>query len=490
MQRLDPRRPSSFAPVLLLGLGACAGGLGPTAGGGGSTNRPPIAHAGPAANRFELDLVTLDGTRSADPDGDPLTFQWRFLATPTGSSAALDDDSLPQPTFLADRPGAYELELRVRDAVTESAAATVRIEVAADDALRVGPSRALRVPSEAVAVASAGSTVRIDAGTYRGDVAVWSADRLTLVASNGPVILDADGRSAQGKAIWVVRGSDTVVEGITFQNCRVNDGNGAGIRLEGGDFTARDCRFLYNQMGFLCGDLTESDLLFEGCEFGFSQSDGALAHGIYVNKVRSLEMRRCHAHDAIRGHCVKSRARETRILWSRIGDFADGASSYTIDLPDGGLVFLLGNLIHKGASSGNEVCVSFAEEHRGLHPVDELWMAHNTLVSERATALFVRVSGGSAGLRNNLFLGRANVMTGTGDRRGDLVVDGSAFQDSIARDYALAAGSTAIDRGIDPGTARGVSLAPGFEYRGDRREIARADQGAPDVGAFAFVAPR
>lgn len=485
-------RSSTHHPLCTLFLAfaaACSAGTGSSVGGGARGNHPPIAAAGDDRTVLESDVVRLDATSSSDPDGDPLRFRWELVQRPAGSAAALDDPESATPSFLCDLAGDYVASLVVDDRIVASAPDRIDVHASQDTALRVGPGRALRVPSEAAAVVRDGDVVRIDAGEYRGDVAVWTRNDLRLVASGGEVLLVAAGNSAQDKAIWVIQGSRTTVEGIAFEGCRVRDGNGAGIRLEGGYFVARGCRFIRNQTGFLCGDLTQTDLVFEGCEFAWSDDD-ALPHGLYVNRVRSVELRHCWAHDVARGHLVKSRAAQTRIFWSRLVDSSAGTSSYVVDVPDGGIAILVGNVIQKGVASSNETVISFAEESHGVHPIDELYVAHNTVVNDRHTATFVRAVAGTAQLVNNVFCGTGTVLSGAGTQLDNLVSSSPGFVDRAAFDYRLVPGSPAIDAGLPPGSAYGVALAPAFEYLDVARSVPRIDPGAADLGAFAFAAAR
>jgi hypothetical protein len=46
------------------------------------TNRPPVAHAGPDQTVAPGTRVVLDGSASADADGDRLKLRRRFLASP------------------------------------------------------------------------------------------------------------------------------------------------------------------------------------------------------------------------------------------------------------------------------------------------------------------------------------------------------------------------------------------------------------------------
>lgn len=42
---------------------------------------PPIADAGTDINAFVGSTVTLNGSNSSDPDGDPLSFSWQLTQT-------------------------------------------------------------------------------------------------------------------------------------------------------------------------------------------------------------------------------------------------------------------------------------------------------------------------------------------------------------------------------------------------------------------------
>nr|BAL59200.1 cell surface protein [Candidatus Acetothermum autotrophicum] len=78
-------------------------------------NRPPVADAGPDQTVTVGATVQLDGSRSNDPDGDKLSYSWRFVSLPTGSRAQLSDPALVNPTFVADVRGEYLIELTVDD---------------------------------------------------------------------------------------------------------------------------------------------------------------------------------------------------------------------------------------------------------------------------------------------------------------------------------------------------------------------------------------
>lgn len=82
-------------------------------------NTAPVASAGMNQNINTGALVTLDGTASSDINGDSLTYQW-VLNVPMGSSASLNDGTLPSPTFTADIDGTYSAQLTVNDGTVNS----------------------------------------------------------------------------------------------------------------------------------------------------------------------------------------------------------------------------------------------------------------------------------------------------------------------------------------------------------------------------------
>jgi hypothetical protein len=71
---------------------------------------------------------------------------------------------------------------------------------------------------------------------------VQTAGRITFAAVQpGTVVFD--GTPCESKAALVLRGRGARVEGLTFQNLRVPDGNGAGIRLEKGNLHVLESLF-------------------------------------------------------------------------------------------------------------------------------------------------------------------------------------------------------------------------------------------------------
>jgi RHS repeat-associated protein len=111
-------------------------------------NSPPVANAG-ANQAIPLGgSIALDGSRSSDVDGDPLTFRWSLLARPAGSQAVLSDATAVSPRFIADYPGTYVAQLIVNDGSVDSAPASVSLSTAnAAPVANAGPDQTVLLGS-------------------------------------------------------------------------------------------------------------------------------------------------------------------------------------------------------------------------------------------------------------------------------------------------------------------------------------------------------
>ncbi|WP_054760284.1 right-handed parallel beta-helix repeat-containing protein [Methylomonas koyamae] len=333
----------------------------------------------------------------------------------------------------------------------------------------VGPQRTLKLPSQAARLAGDGDTVHIDAAVYSGDVAVWPQHRLTLRGSGGWARLHANGLNAEGKAIWVIKGDRVVVENIEFTGAEAQALNGAGIRYEGRLLTLRHCHVHHNQMGLLTGADPEREILIEGSEFNDNTVDyrlhGKLGHNVYIGNIKRFTLRNSYIHDAATGHNVKSRAKFNFLLYNHIGD-EQRASSYLVDLPDGGESYLIGNQLYQAADSENPAMVSFAAEHNQAEPYT-LYLVNNTLVNAKAGSYFLHNHNvAEAVLINNLLVGQAATIQGPFRATHNVWAEQELFADGGRFDYRLRAEAGAIDQGVDPGiSATGVALAAEFEYR-------------------------
>ncbi|MGM0556939.1 MAG: PKD domain-containing protein [Myxococcota bacterium] len=95
-------------------------GCGPT-----SSNERPIANIAVDEDVVSLgEEVFLNGTGSADPDGDPLIFRWS-LTTPSGSMAQLGNARARRVSFIPDKEGDYTIRLTVDDGALESSESVI-----------------------------------------------------------------------------------------------------------------------------------------------------------------------------------------------------------------------------------------------------------------------------------------------------------------------------------------------------------------------------
>jgi hypothetical protein len=332
--------------------------------------------------------------------------------------------------------------------------------------LRVGSKQSLQTVAAAAAVARDGDMIEVEAGDYLADVAVWKQNNLTIRGTGGRPRLIASGASAENKAIWVVRGGTVTVENVEFSGARVPDKNGAGIRFEKGHLVIRNCRFVNNENGILTGK-GDAELEVENSEFGHNGAGDGYSHNIYVGAIRRLRVTGSYFHHAKVGHLLKSRAAENHILYNRLTDESGGRASYELEFPNGGIAYVIGNIIEQSSTTENPTIISFGAEGY-KHPANELYLVNNTIDNNRsqgANVLKVRPGAGTVRGYNNLLIGKESISAGIdGTFVNNANVDWDPFVLPQRHDYRLRSSSPLQRTYISPGAANGIDLVPKREY--------------------------
>lgn len=362
--------------------------------------------------------------------------------------------------------------------------------------LRVGPGETYTTIAAAAAAAVDGDTVEIVAGTYNEEV-VWTQSDLIIRGMGGRPIIDMTGRALMrqgGKGIFIIDGSNVTIESLEIVGASVPDGNGAGIRWQGGGMlTVRDCVFRDNENGILGGNHPDNVALVEGNEFiGNGRGDYGFTHSLYINEIDTLTFRGNWSHALVSGtpdvgHLFKSRAHHNYVLYNRL-TAEDSHSSYELQLPEGGIAYVIGNLIEQGSMGPNRTIISIGGD--GMQwPEPHVILVNNTIVNADSSGTFINATAPIAlDVVNNLFVGTGTMLTGgtVGRMDGNLMTDASVLVSSATYDYHLVAGSSPIDVGVAPGADGAMSLVAMFEYVHPHALVARSSVGAIDVGAYEF----
>jgi len=369
--------------------------------------------------------------------------------------------------------------------------------------LTVGPGKTYATPCAAIAAAQPNDEVDVSPGTYT-DTCSIAVSGLTLKGVGGQPKIDLTGGSPSGqKGIYVIDAPGVTIENLELTGAVIsaaNGENGAGIRVEAQNLTVRGCYIHDNQNGILGQPLTAGGtLLIEGNEFshnalGNGCDDSSLGdsctHNVYIGaNVQTLTFQYNWSHNLAtdtpdKGHLLKSRAQQSYVLYNRLTGETD-TDSYEIDLPQGGLAVVVGNLVEKPPSSGNGISLAYAEE--GLSNADHrIFVAGNTFVNNHGgNGPFLNIAnGGVLVAHNNLFIGMGSPSSTGALSADNLVGQTSDLVDAATYDYHLVAGSAPIGKAVAPGSADTFSLVPVSEYVQPLSHVARTADA--DVGAYEF----
>ena len=336
----------------------------------------------------------------------------------------------------------------------------------------VGPRGLPLSFQEALAKARDGDRIDVLAGTYKGEVATIAQRRLSIRGIDGRPVFEADGKHAEGKAIWVVRDGEIDIENIEFRGSRVPDGNGAGIRFEKGRLLLRRCRFIDNQNGLLTSNADDAELRIEDSEFAQApHQTGNLPHLLYVGPIGKFTVTGSRFHQGFEGHLIKSRARISHILYNLIYDGRGGEASYEIDLPQGGDALIVGNIVGQSGKTQNPTVVAYGAEGNAW-PKSRLLLSHNTLISDYPVAWFLRTwpdklpPGTPVRAVNNLTVGVGVFTLGaTGSFDGNYPALASMLEDPQILAFELKPDALLRGRADDPRALAGEEAVPTAEFR-------------------------
>lgn len=209
-------------------------------------------------------------------------------------------------------------------------------------------------------------TIRVAPGVHR-QCAVQSEGHIAFVAAQ-PGAAIFDGVTCEGKAALVLRGRGARIDGLVFQNLRVPDGNGAGIRLEKGALVVTNSLFRNSEQGILTTSNPAATISIDRSTFsrlGRCDRGLACAHSVYVGLIGRAAVTRSRFEKGSGGHYLKSRAMSVDLRDNSFDDSQGRGTNYHIDLPSGASGQIAGNFFIQGRDKDNHsALIAIAAEER------------------------------------------------------------------------------------------------------------------------------
>jgi hypothetical protein len=208
--------------------------------------------------------------------------------------------------------------------------------------------------SDAAAAAQDGDTINIGAGTFTGANAAtqWTKNNLTINGVAGATHIDCNSvTESSGKGCWLFRGHDYTVNDIDIYNAHgcCSDNIGAfclDTTVDGTNVFTR-VHLHHSDQGMNKGGTPTSIIKLINSEVDHNGSGSGQTHNIYISEIGEFWFINSYSHHTLVGHNLKTRAKKTYILYSRISD-EDGNASQQLDFPQGGEIYVIGNIIQKG----------------------------------------------------------------------------------------------------------------------------------------------
>jgi hypothetical protein len=302
--------------------------------------------------------------------------------------------------------------------------------VAGNLSLSVGPSGMYHTLGAAVAAADTDTnpadyyTINITPGTYTNDFSLVTRPMTIQSAAIGQPVIFNDTVPLPNEKGIILNFSNLIVDGLTFQGANISNdlgGNGAGIRDQNvtvgvGEaapyLLVLNSTFVNNQEGILTGDNSAQSILISNSKFINNGNPNAnyYQHALYVSEAGTLTVTGSVFCGQLIGHDVKSRALVNNVSDNQLYDGqADpavgcnaGSTSYAIEIANGGIATITGNIITQGPATQNNTMVSYGQEGI-LYNTNTLLVSNNTFVNtgsnpatgilQNATCILVRLTG-------------------------------------------------------------------------------------------------
>src|SRR4051794_25729733 len=218
------------------------------------------------------------------------------------------------------------------------------------------------------AIGGGRGTIRIAPGRY-GDCAVQEAGSVAFVAAT-PGTAIFDGGICEDKAVLVLRGRSARVEGLVFTHMQVGDGNGAGIRIEHGDLDVVQAMFVDGQCGILSATDPHGTIRIDHSTFSRlgKEPDGSGAHSVYIGHYGALSVIHSRFERGTGGHYLKSRSPRIEVLDNSFDDSGGQDTNYMIDLPEGAVGRIAGNIFLQGNGKENYSTLIAVHAEEGHNP--------------------------------------------------------------------------------------------------------------------------
>ncbi|MEI6766292.1 MAG: T9SS type A sorting domain-containing protein [Bacteroidota bacterium] len=365
----------------------------------------------------------------------------------------------------------------------------------------VGATRTYTIPSQVRTLVQDGDTIYIDGGMYANDAVKWVKKDLKIIGLGtgmNRTILQYTGDIPNGKGIFVFETPGTCdnayIENIVFDGAQVSDANGAngaGIRFQATNLMVKNCKFMNCQNGILEGNgsvttsnvtIFDSEFYNNGYQLPNNPNYSGYEHNIYISASTDslFVINNWFHHPRGQANSLKTRAQRSYILYNLIDEEATGYGSWELNIAQGGLNVIMGNIIIQGPAGANHGIIGYDAVTNAL---EDFYFVNNTVINQFAGNIKYFNIAPASGINtfkifNNIFAsvpGASNTVF-TGNVPTALDSSANAFSNNYltfgfsnpaATDYSLtAAALQAIDKGVFAGnTNTAYPLTPSFTYQ-------------------------